>query len=110
MPAGASAAAAEPAEPSKDFSSLIQSEVEDVKSKGKPKLVQYHNTNVGGIMFFILAKEAGASCTWCLLVLASQHTHHPAWHAGCTPAELLTCMAEDIEKTQQNRCRCDSST
>ena len=94
VPAGtAAAAAAEPAEPSKDFSSLIQSEVEDVKSKGKPKLVQYHNTNVGGIMFFILSKEAGnlwfPSSLACRCLPASTLT---TWHA----CRVHTCRAADV--------------
>ena len=111
----AAGAKAAPKQPAKDFSSLIEDEVEDLKAetraKGGPRLLQLHNTNIGGLMFIILSPQAG----WPWPMAAAQPTAWAAdacsadWAlhaAGCTPAELLTCMAEEVERTQQNRCRC----
>ena len=44
---------------SSDFSSLIQSEVADMKDSKRKRLFEFHNTGISGLLYLIMDKEAG---------------------------------------------------
>ena len=44
---------------SRDFSSLIQSEVADMKDTKRKRLFEFHSTGISGLLYLIMDKEAG---------------------------------------------------
>ena len=45
--------------PAAIFSSLIQSEVADMKDSKRKRLFEFHNTGISGLLYLIMDKEAG---------------------------------------------------